>query len=115
MVEKALLCSSLFNIYWIELPERGHEEMKVVMESHSYHSGFASDRDPISPTADECYQVLMDLVDKNISVLNGKDHSRLDESIRNKLNGKPLFLYITVRNCCLITQICKEYLLFSDK
>ncbi|ROL53843.1 Cytosolic phospholipase A2 gamma [Anabarilius grahami] len=35
---------------------------------------------------DQCYQVLMDLVDMNLSVLNEKDPSDLDESIRTKLN-----------------------------
>ncbi|XP_077078173.1 cytosolic phospholipase A2 gamma-like [Siphateles boraxobius] len=35
---------------------------------------------------DKCLQVLMDLVDMNLSVLNGKDPSALDESIRTKLN-----------------------------
>ncbi|XP_051750595.1 cytosolic phospholipase A2 gamma-like isoform X3 [Ctenopharyngodon idella] len=42
--------------------------------------------DPNSPPVDECYQVLMDLVDMNLSVLNDKDPSDLDESIRTKLN-----------------------------
>ncbi|XP_051750599.1 cytosolic phospholipase A2 gamma-like isoform X5 [Ctenopharyngodon idella] len=35
---------------------------------------------------DECYQLLMDLVDMNLSVLNDKDPSDLHESIRTKLN-----------------------------
>ncbi|XP_073690819.1 cytosolic phospholipase A2 gamma-like [Garra rufa] len=34
----------------------------------------------------ECYQVLMDLVDMNLSILNGKDPSALDKSIRTMLN-----------------------------
>ncbi|XP_048042706.1 cytosolic phospholipase A2 gamma-like isoform X2 [Megalobrama amblycephala] len=39
--------------------------------------------DPIAPASDEeCYQMLMDLVDKNLSALTGKDPSALDESIR---------------------------------
>ncbi|ROL53844.1 Cytosolic phospholipase A2 gamma [Anabarilius grahami] len=42
--------------------------------------------DPTSLPEDECYKVLMDLVDMNLSVLNGKDPSALDESIRTKLN-----------------------------
>ncbi|XDV21577.1 hypothetical protein PO909_026655 [Leuciscus waleckii] len=37
---------------------------------------------------DKCLQVLMDLVDMNLSLLNGIDPSALDESIRTKLNGK---------------------------
>ncbi|KTF72936.1 hypothetical protein cypCar_00046981 [Cyprinus carpio] len=32
------------------------------------------------------YQVLMDLVDMNLTVLNGKDPSDLDQSIRKTLN-----------------------------
>ncbi|KAK7163890.1 hypothetical protein R3I94_002563 [Phoxinus phoxinus] len=35
---------------------------------------------------DKCHQVLMDLVDMNLSVLNGIDPSAHDESIRTKLN-----------------------------
>uniref|UniRef100_A0A8C1ZBQ2 PLA2c domain-containing protein n=1 Tax=Cyprinus carpio TaxID=7962 RepID=A0A8C1ZBQ2_CYPCA len=41
--------------------------------------------DPVSPPVDQCYRVLMDLVDRNLSVLNGEDPSALDESIRTKL------------------------------
>ncbi|XP_077078757.1 cytosolic phospholipase A2 gamma-like [Siphateles boraxobius] len=39
-----------------------------------------------SPPIDKYYQVLMDLVDMNLSVLNGKDPSAHDKSIRTKLN-----------------------------
>ncbi|KAK7163888.1 hypothetical protein R3I94_002561 [Phoxinus phoxinus] len=42
--------------------------------------------DSNSPPIDECHQVLMDLVDMNLSVLNGKDPSAHDKSIRTKLN-----------------------------
>ncbi|XP_051750593.1 cytosolic phospholipase A2 zeta-like isoform X2 [Ctenopharyngodon idella] len=42
--------------------------------------------DPKPLPEDECYQLLMDLVDMNLSVLNGKDPSALDESIRTNLN-----------------------------
>ncbi|XP_048042707.1 cytosolic phospholipase A2 gamma-like [Megalobrama amblycephala] len=42
-------------------------------------------QDPNSPVTEECYQVLMKLVDMNISVLTGKDPSALDESIRTTL------------------------------
>ncbi|XP_051750690.1 cytosolic phospholipase A2 gamma-like [Ctenopharyngodon idella] len=42
--------------------------------------------DPKSPPVDQCYQVLMDLVDMNLSVLNDKYPSDLDKSIRTKLN-----------------------------
>ncbi|XP_077079084.1 cytosolic phospholipase A2 gamma-like [Siphateles boraxobius] len=39
-----------------------------------------------SPPVDKCHQVLMDLMDMNISVLKGKDPSAPDKSIRTKLN-----------------------------
>ncbi|CAM4547285.1 unnamed protein product [Leuciscus chuanchicus] len=39
-----------------------------------------------TPPIDKCHQVLMDLVDMNLSVLNGKDPSAHDKSIRTKLN-----------------------------
>ncbi|XP_067295835.1 cytosolic phospholipase A2 gamma-like [Pseudorasbora parva] len=41
--------------------------------------------DPDCPPIDKCYQVLMDLVDMNLSVLKGINPSDLDESIRTKL------------------------------
>ncbi|XP_067296458.1 cytosolic phospholipase A2 gamma-like isoform X1 [Pseudorasbora parva] len=41
--------------------------------------------DPDCSPTDEFYQLLMDLVDMNLSVLNGIDPSGLDESIRTKL------------------------------
>ncbi|KAF4113932.1 hypothetical protein G5714_006477 [Onychostoma macrolepis] len=69
-----------------EQPEREYEEVNKEMESDSFHCGFASDDVPISPPVDECYQVLMDLVDMNLTVLKGKDTSHLDESIRKNLN-----------------------------
>ncbi|XP_048042719.1 cytosolic phospholipase A2 gamma-like isoform X2 [Megalobrama amblycephala] len=43
-------------------------------------------KDPNSPPVDECYHLLMDLVDMNLSVLNGIDPSDLGESITTKLN-----------------------------
>ncbi|XP_067264366.1 cytosolic phospholipase A2 gamma-like [Chanodichthys erythropterus] len=46
--------------------------------------------DPTTPASDEeCYQMLMNLVDMNLSVLTGKDPSAFDESIRtlNVLSG----------------------------
>ncbi|CAM4547267.1 unnamed protein product [Leuciscus chuanchicus] len=39
-----------------------------------------------SPHIDECYQVLMDLVNMNLLVLNGKDPSDLEECIRTELS-----------------------------
>ncbi|XP_059404889.1 cytosolic phospholipase A2 gamma-like isoform X2 [Carassius carassius] len=42
--------------------------------------------DPKAPSAEKGFQVLMDLVDMNLDVLNGKDPSDLDLSIRNTLN-----------------------------
>ncbi|XP_042579415.1 cytosolic phospholipase A2 gamma-like [Cyprinus carpio] len=61
---------------------------------------FPSDK-PISPSVDECHRALMDLVNMNLSVLNGKDPSGFEKSIRTNLNGKAL--YITVRTYCLMT------------
>uniref|UniRef100_A0A672SNH8 Cytosolic phospholipase A2 gamma-like n=1 Tax=Sinocyclocheilus grahami TaxID=75366 RepID=A0A672SNH8_SINGR len=49
-----------------------------------------SSKDPKAPPAEKGYQVLMDLVDMNLAVLNGKDPSALDQSIRKTLNGKKL-------------------------
>ncbi|XP_073696259.1 cytosolic phospholipase A2 gamma-like [Garra rufa] len=42
-------------------------------------------KDPNNPPA-ECFQVLMDLVNMNVDVLNAKDPSALDKSIRESLN-----------------------------
>ncbi|XP_056111062.1 cytosolic phospholipase A2 gamma-like [Rhinichthys klamathensis goyatoka] len=42
--------------------------------------------DPDSPSIDECYQVLMNLVDMNLLVLDGKDPSDLEESIRTEMS-----------------------------
>ncbi|XP_048042844.1 cytosolic phospholipase A2 gamma-like isoform X1 [Megalobrama amblycephala] len=42
-------------------------------------------KDPDSPPADKFCQVLLDLVDMNLYVLDGKDPSALDESIRTTL------------------------------
>ncbi|XP_052412981.1 cytosolic phospholipase A2 gamma-like [Carassius gibelio] len=72
--------------------EKETEGKEAVLESLSMscppHSAdecrFHSD-DPISPI-DECNQALMDLVNMNISVLNGEDPSDFDESIRTNLN-----------------------------
>ncbi len=48
-------------------------------------------KDPNSSSIDECYQVLLNLVDMNLAVLKGTDPSALDQSIRTTLTGK-LFL-----------------------
>uniref|UniRef100_A0A8C1NP24 Cytosolic phospholipase A2 gamma-like n=2 Tax=Cyprinus carpio TaxID=7962 RepID=A0A8C1NP24_CYPCA len=42
-------------------------------------------QDPHSPPTDECYQVLLNLVDMNLAVLKGTDPSALDQSIRTTL------------------------------
>ncbi|KTG02582.1 hypothetical protein cypCar_00024210 [Cyprinus carpio] len=107
--QKIKVCSSLFNIYWTEERERSvrrhkamtrerktdfaarHKLMQRPQElvrpfSERSEHGFPSD-DPVSPPVDQCYRVLMDLVDRNLSVLNGEDPSALDESIRTKLKG----------------------------
>lgn len=47
-----------------------------------------SSTDPNSPPVGKCSQVLMDLVDMNLSVLNGIDPFDLHESIRTNLNGE---------------------------
>uniref|UniRef100_A0A8C1NPX3 PLA2c domain-containing protein n=1 Tax=Cyprinus carpio TaxID=7962 RepID=A0A8C1NPX3_CYPCA len=43
-------------------------------------------KDPNASHAENSYQVLMDLVNMNLTVLNGKDPSALDQSIRKTLN-----------------------------
>ncbi len=50
-----------------------------------------SSKDPNPPPVYKFYQVLMDLVDMNLCVLNGKDPSDLDKSIRKTQRGE-LFL-----------------------
>lgn len=75
-----------------KLMQRPQELVRPFSERSEH--GFPSD-DPVSPPVDQCYRVLMDLVDRNLSVLNGEDPSALDESIRRNLKGKPL--HITVR------------------
>uniref|UniRef100_A0A673K7Z3 Cytosolic phospholipase A2 gamma-like n=1 Tax=Sinocyclocheilus rhinocerous TaxID=307959 RepID=A0A673K7Z3_9TELE len=55
--------------------------------------------DPNSPPVEKWYQVLMDLVDMNLCVLNVKDPSALDQSIRTTLNdlaaGKSQLIFPT--------------------
>ncbi|KAL1273587.1 hypothetical protein QQF64_026401 [Cirrhinus molitorella] len=55
--------------------------------------------DPNSPSVEKCYQVLLDLVDMNLCVLNDKDPSALDQSIRTNLNelagGKSQLIFPT--------------------
>ncbi|XP_048042751.1 cytosolic phospholipase A2 gamma-like isoform X1 [Megalobrama amblycephala] len=48
--------------------------------------GAPEEQDPNSPATEECYQVLMQLMDMNLSTLTGEDTSALDESIRTSLN-----------------------------
>ncbi len=81
-------------------PEAGLHSLSERCPLDSDKCGSPSDN-PISLSVDECYRALMDLVDMNLSALNGEDHSGFDESIRTNLNGKTL--YITVRTCCLMT------------
>ncbi len=40
------------------------------------------------PPVEKCYQVLMDLANMNLSILNGKDPSDLDQSIRTTMKGE---------------------------
>ncbi|XP_058632633.1 cytosolic phospholipase A2 gamma-like isoform X2 [Onychostoma macrolepis] len=42
-------------------------------------------KDPKGPPVEKCFQVLMDLMDMNLSVLNVKDPSAFDQSIRKTL------------------------------
>uniref|UniRef100_A0A671L8U5 Cytosolic phospholipase A2 gamma-like n=1 Tax=Sinocyclocheilus anshuiensis TaxID=1608454 RepID=A0A671L8U5_9TELE len=56
------------------------EEMRKVC------SCLFSSKDPKAPPVEKCFQVLMDLMDMNLSVLNVKDPSALDQSIRTTLN-----------------------------
>ncbi|XP_077078658.1 cytosolic phospholipase A2 gamma-like isoform X1 [Siphateles boraxobius] len=65
------------------------------------------EKDPHAPPVHECQQVLMDLVEMNLSVLNGIDPSDLDESIRANLNK------ISGGNVQLTFQM--EKLNFADK
>uniref|UniRef100_A0A8C1PXD7 PLA2c domain-containing protein n=1 Tax=Cyprinus carpio TaxID=7962 RepID=A0A8C1PXD7_CYPCA len=55
---------------------------------------FPSDK-PISPSVDECHRALMDLVNMNLSVLNGKDPSGFEKSIRTNLND----VWISICKC----------------
>ncbi|KTG02580.1 hypothetical protein cypCar_00024211 [Cyprinus carpio] len=52
-------------------------------------------QDPHSPPTDECYQVLLNLVDMNLAVLKGTDPSALDQSIRTTLTD----LLISICRC----------------
>ncbi|XP_048042474.1 cytosolic phospholipase A2 gamma-like [Megalobrama amblycephala] len=68
--------------------------------------------DPKSPPIHKCYQVLMDLVDMNLSVLKGEDPSDLDESIRtklSKLNGKRQLIFQTKKLNLTADQYMKQY------
>ncbi|XP_051751353.1 cytosolic phospholipase A2 gamma-like [Ctenopharyngodon idella] len=69
-----------------EQPERSKEAIKPP-EAQLDRMSDRRQQDPKSP--DECYQVLMNLVDMNLSVLTGEDTSALDESIRTTLNDLP--------------------------
>ncbi len=53
-------------------------------------------KDPNSPPEEKCYQVLMDLADMNLCVLNVKDPSALDQSIRKTLNGKSVRIHFSL-------------------
>ncbi|KAK2910838.1 hypothetical protein Q8A67_002971 [Cirrhinus molitorella] len=77
------------------------------------HRVFSS-KDPNCPSAEKCYQVLMDLVDMNLCVLDGKDHSALDQSIRTTLNehsgGKRKLIFPTERLNLANKQATKLYM-----
>ncbi|XDV21574.1 hypothetical protein PO909_026652 [Leuciscus waleckii] len=65
----------------------GKEIRKVLLEKikGATSCGFSTEKSN-SPHIDECYQVLMDLVNMNLLVLNGKDPSDLEECIRTELS-----------------------------
>ncbi|XP_048042749.1 cytosolic phospholipase A2 gamma-like isoform X3 [Megalobrama amblycephala] len=89
-----------------ELRKEKHERRLEALESRTgteeiFAAGFELRRgeelseyrqeDPTTPASDEeCYQMLMDLVDKNLSALTGEDPSALDESFRTLKGNKPL-------------------------
>ncbi|KAF4107933.1 hypothetical protein G5714_010692 [Onychostoma macrolepis] len=68
---------------------------------HLVHLGMLEEmgKDPKAPPVEKCYQVLMDLANMNLSVLNGKDPSDLDQSIRTTLKelggGKTQLIFPT--------------------
>ncbi|KAK7163887.1 hypothetical protein R3I94_002560 [Phoxinus phoxinus] len=68
------------------LLEKIKEFLKHVPLIEMFEEMEKENRNTNSPPIDECHQVLMDLVDMNLSVLNGKDPSVHDKSIRTKLN-----------------------------
>uniref|UniRef100_A0A8C1NRH5 PLA2c domain-containing protein n=1 Tax=Cyprinus carpio TaxID=7962 RepID=A0A8C1NRH5_CYPCA len=63
----------------------GDEIRKFLCVFMFVHYVFSS-KDPNASHAENSYQVLMDLVNMNLTVLNGKDPSALDQSIRKTLN-----------------------------
>uniref|UniRef100_A0A8C2KAE5 PLA2c domain-containing protein n=1 Tax=Cyprinus carpio TaxID=7962 RepID=A0A8C2KAE5_CYPCA len=65
-----------------------------------------SSKDPNDPLVEKCSQVLMDLVDKNLSVLNGIDPSAYDKSIRKTLKGKLFLCKLHSEECVCITDVC---------
>ncbi|KTG02581.1 hypothetical protein cypCar_00024209 [Cyprinus carpio] len=89
---------------WFEISphEAGYSLIGAFVETSSFGSQFYNGRkikdqpeidmlylqDPNSPPVGKCSQVLMDLVDMNLSVLNGIDPFDLHESIRTNLNDK---------------------------
>uniref|UniRef100_A0A671L3F0 Cytosolic phospholipase A2 gamma-like n=1 Tax=Sinocyclocheilus anshuiensis TaxID=1608454 RepID=A0A671L3F0_9TELE len=64
----------------------GKEIKKFLLEKIKVCSCLFSSKDPKAPPVEKCFQVLMDLMDMNLSVLNVKDPSALDQSIRTTLN-----------------------------
>uniref|UniRef100_A0A8C1U2Q6 PLA2c domain-containing protein n=1 Tax=Cyprinus carpio TaxID=7962 RepID=A0A8C1U2Q6_CYPCA len=75
---------------WQKIKEGNEAVLDSLSKPRPSDSGkyrFPSDK-PISPSVDECHRALMDLVNMNLSVLNGKDPSGFEKSIRTNLNGK---------------------------
>ncbi|KTF95941.1 hypothetical protein cypCar_00036182, partial [Cyprinus carpio] len=89
---------------WFEISphEAGYSLTGAFVETSSFGSQFDNGskkklqdemdmlylQDPNASHAENSYQVLMDLVNMNLTVLNGKDPSALDQSIRKTLNEK---------------------------
>uniref|UniRef100_A0A8C1PWT3 PLA2c domain-containing protein n=1 Tax=Cyprinus carpio TaxID=7962 RepID=A0A8C1PWT3_CYPCA len=68
--------------------ERTDKAMRKEKKTEAIEADTISDAsdDPISPPLDECHRAFMDLVNMNLSVLNGENPSGFDKSIRTNLN-----------------------------
>uniref|UniRef100_A0A671L0Q5 PLA2c domain-containing protein n=1 Tax=Sinocyclocheilus anshuiensis TaxID=1608454 RepID=A0A671L0Q5_9TELE len=66
----------------------GHENIKFIWQKIKGEAAFQDSllHKVDTPPAEKGYQVLMDLVDMNLAVLNGKEPSAFEQSIRTTLN-----------------------------